>query len=51
MDASTGPVTITVGDTTEFPPTGTLQINAEIGVLYTGKTPTTLTGVAREARR
>ena len=47
IDSSTGPIVLNVGDTTEFPPTGTLQINAEIGVLYTGKTQTTLTGVTR----
>ena len=50
IDASTGPIVLNVGDTTEFPGIGTtLQINSEIGITYTGKTPTTLTGVARTA--
>jgi hypothetical protein len=47
LDLSTGPIILNVGDTTEFPPVGTLQINGEVSITYTGKTPTTLTGVTR----
>ncbi|MCB4757669.1 MAG: hypothetical protein LHV69_11680, partial [Elusimicrobia bacterium] len=47
MNTSTGPLTVTVLNTIEFPPTGTLQIGAELGATYTGKTATTFTGVRR----
>ncbi len=49
LDASTGPITISIADTTEFPASGAFQIGSELGLTYTGKTATTLTGVRRTA--
>jgi hypothetical protein len=43
---SSGAVTIDVADTTAFPASGTGQVDSEV-VSWTGKTPTSLTGVTR----
>jgi hypothetical protein len=40
---------ISVTDTTEFPPSGTVDIESELGIAYTAKTATQLTGVTRGA--
>ena len=47
LDTATTIRLLPVNDTTEFPPTGTIQIGTELGVAYSSKTATSLNGITR----
>ncbi|OVE77049.1 hypothetical protein BVX98_03780 [bacterium F11] len=49
LGLSTGPISIGLGDTTELPPTGIIQIGSEFGIAYASKTATTVEGAVRLA--